>query len=378
MAQNIVQQQNNRPSRERKLRLASLFTDAPLRVEPEEPKKVVAAGLVEATPEKDYPDTYFKRAFAVFRGEFVTLLKAAVWFIIFTFPFIVALAWFAGFFEDMVLGGTYNFMGDLGVGFPGGADNIAVAVSRLYWDVKAPVVCVLAGTLIIGSLGLAGLFYSVKRSFFQDVYKRTVRTYWMGFAKYWWKFLVTMTFAVLIGLAMAISILNLLSHQSLGNASAGDYCAVVFSFVFGAPLLTLPMVMAGLFASYELNFLQTIKNAIVIIVNTPIVVAIVGILSAAPLLLLIVDVLIVRIIVYIIMAAIGTTLMATFWTALAARGMMTCHVLLGQKQKADLQIARRQAKQNPYANSKEETFGGQKKKKQQQNHYQNPKKKKKK
>ena len=378
MAQNIVQQQNNRPARERKLRLASLFTDAPLRVEPEEPKKVVAAGLVEATPAKEYPDTYFKRALAVFRGEFVTLLKAAVWFIIFTLPFIVAIAWFAGYFEEMVLGGTYNFMGDFGVGFPGGADNIAVAVSRLYWDVKAPVVCILAGTFIIGSLGLAGLFYCVKRSFFQDVYKRVTRTYWMGFAKYWWKFLVTMTFAALVALAMTISILNLLSRQSLGTAGAGDYCAVVFSFVFGAPLLTLPMVMAGLFASYELNFLQTLKNAIVIIVNTPIVVALVGVVSTAPLLLLIVDSMIVRIIVYVVMAAVGTTLMATFWTATSARGMMTCHMLYERKQKADLQIARRQAKQNPYAGAKEETFGGQKKKKQQQNHYQNPKKKKKK
>ena len=385
MAQNIVQQQNNRPQRERKLRLASLFTDAPVRVEPEEPKKVVTAGLVEASVKKDYPDTYFKRALAVFRGEFTTLLKSTVFFLIFTIPFIIVLAWFAGWFEERVLGQSFNFMGDIGIGFPGVGvpdehNSIAIAVSKLYWDVKAPVVCLLAASLIIGSFGLSGLFYCAKRSYFQDTYKRVVRTYWMGFAKYWWQYLVTLTFAVLVGLAMSVSLLNLLSLQAKGAADAGAYVAVVFAFVIGAPLLTVPMVMAGLFASHELTFVQAFKNAIVIIANTPIVVAIVGILSAAPLLVLIVDLLIVRIIIYIVMAAVGTTFMALMWTALASRGMMTCHELYQRKQKEDMVLARRQAKQNPYAGgaNRDEVFNAQKKKKPQQNHYQNPKKKKKK
>ena len=378
MANNIVQQQNNRPKRVRQLRLASLYTDAPVRVEPEEPKKVVAAGLVEATEKKDYPNTFFKRAFAVFRGEFSTLFKSTLWFLAFTFPFIVILAWFAGYFENMVLGGTYNFMGDIGVGFPGGGDNINLAVARLYWDVKAPVVCMLAGALIIGSLGLSGLFYCVKRSFFQDVYKRVTRTYWMGFAKYWWKFFVTLTVEVLIGLAMSISLVYLLQQQSLGTADAGAYCAVVFSFVFGAPMLLVPMVMAGLFATYELTFFQAFKNAIVIIANTPIVVIVTGIVSAAPLLVLIANVPILSIIIYIAMALIGTTLTALLWTAMAGRGMETCHHLYEQKQKEEMVLARKTAKSNPYINAQGETVSRQPKKKKPQNVYQNPKKKKKK
>ena len=378
MANNIVQQQNNRQKRERHLRLASLYTDAPVRVEPEEPKKVVTAGLVEAVEKKDYPDTFFKRALAVFRGEFTTLLKATLWFIVFTFPFIIILAWFANYFENMVLGGTYNFMGDIGVGFPGGGDSISVAVARLYWDVKAPVICMLAGTLIIGSLGLSGLFYCVKRSYFQDVYKRITRTYWLGFAKYWWKFLVTLTVEVLIGLAMSISIVYLLKMQALGAADAGAYCAVVFSFVFGAPLLTIPMVMCGLFATYELTFAQCFKNAIVIIANTPIVVALVGIVSVAPLLVLLANMMIVSIIVYVAMAAVGTTFVALLWTSMAARGMETCHALYEQKQKEDMVLARRAAKSNPYINGSAQTVKSQDKKKKPQNVYQNPKKKKKK
>lgn len=388
MAQNIVQQQNRRPVREKKLRLASLFTDAPVRVEPEEEKKVVVAGLVEANPQKDYPTSFFKRAWAVFRGEFATLFKSGLYFVAFTLPFIVIVAWFAKYFENMVLGGTYNFMGDIGVGFPGGGDSIALSVARLYWEVKAPVFCMIAGTLIIASLGLGGIFYCVKRSYYQDFYKRITKTFWMGFAKYWWKYLVTMTFAILVGLAMSISILYLLKEQTLGTAGAGAYCAVVFSWVFGAPLLTISPVMCGLFASHELTFLQAFKNAIVIIVNCPFMVAIVCILSVAPLLLCLVGS-ILAIVVYAVMAFIGTFFVALFWTAMSSRGMKKCSVMYGDMQRAALQNARRAAKSNPYANSKNNsTINGdvandnrpqnQQKKKPQQNHYQNPKKKKKK
>ena len=341
MAQNIVQQQNRRPAKVRKLRLASLFTDAPVRIEPEEEKKVVVAGLVEANPNKEYPDEYFKRAWAVFRGEFATLFKSALWFFAFTIPFIVIFAWFAKYFENMVLGGTYNFMGDIGVGFPGGGDSIAVAVARLYWEVKTPVLCMLAGTLILGSLGLGGIFYCTKRSYYQDHYKRITKTFWMGFAKFWWKYLVTMTFAVLIGTAMGVSLLYFLRMQSLGAADAGAYCAVIFTWIFGAPLL---LCLAGM---------------------------------------------IVGIIVYAAMAFIGTFFVALFWIAMASRGMKKCSLLAEDMRRVELQNARRAAKVNPYANGNGKnnaTVNGtvandapqQPKKKPQQNHYQNPKKKKKK
>ena len=382
MAQNIVQQQNRRPAREKKLRLASLFTDAPVRVEPEEEKKVVVAGLVEANPQKDYPTSFFKRAWAVFRGEFATLFKSGLYFVAFTLPFIVIVAWFAKYFENMVLGGTYNFMGDIGVGFPGGGDSIALSVARLYWEVKAPVFCMVAGALIFASLGLAGIFYCAKRSYYQDYYKRITKTFWMGFAKYWWKYFVTMTFAILVGLAMSISILYLLKEQTLGTAGAGAYCAVVFSWVFGAPLLTIPVVMCGLFASHELTFSQAFKNALVIIVNCPFMVAIVCILSAAPLLVCLAGS-IVAIIAYAVMALIGTFFVALFWTAMSSRGMKKCSVMYGDMQRAALQNARRAAKTNQFApkNNAQSDYvvsQNQQKKKPQQNHYQNPKKKKKK
>ena len=87
-----TQNKFNAKQREHKFFLESWYTDADIVVEPAEKAKVVVAGMVEAKPEKkEYPDAYFKRAFAVFKGEFGTMFKTTFWFIIASLLFIVGL-----------------------------------------------------------------------------------------------------------------------------------------------------------------------------------------------------------------------------------------------------------------------------------------------
>ena len=106
MANNNPNSAYSVPQKPKKLLLGKLFTDAPVRKEPEEPQKVLVAGLAEARPVKEYPDSFMARAAAVMRGEFATLFKATLFFLIFTVPFIVIFAWFAGYFENLAIGGT--------------------------------------------------------------------------------------------------------------------------------------------------------------------------------------------------------------------------------------------------------------------------------
>lgn len=364
------------PERPKKLLLAKLFTDAPVRKEPEEKQKVVVAGLVEAHPKKDYPDTFFGRAAAVMRGEMGLLFKSTLFFLLFTIPFIVIFAWFAGYFQNLTIGGTYNFMGDVGIGFPGGGDSIAVSVASLYRDVRMPVMAMYGACLLFMSLGLSGLFYCAKRSYYQDYYKNFAKTFWMGFAKYWWKFFVTGLFMVVVGLGMVESLMYLLEQQTLGTASAGAYCAVVFSWIVGAPLLLVPVTMMGLFTSYELTFVQCFKNALVIIANNFIIVPLVAIISALPLGLMAVSQML-GFVVYAGMALLGCTFMSLCWIAMADRGMVKCHNRKLEQEKTAKIEKRKAEKQNPYANAKNGA-PAQKKKNQPKPTYQNPKKKKKK
>lgn len=363
------------PKRERKLLLSKLFTDAPIRIEPEEPQKVVVAGLVEAKPKKDYPDTFFGRANAVFRGELSTLFKGGLYFILFTLPFILVYAVATGYFQSYVLGTDFNFMGNIGVGYPGVSDNIAEVTSRLIWEVREPIFLMLGGAGIIASIGMAGVFYSAKRSYFQDYYKRVTRTYFIGIAKYWWQFLLVSAIGIFIALGMGTSIFYLLSRQAVGAAGAGEYCAVVFSFLIGAPLLTVPMVMLPLTVSYEASFADTFKNALVIIFNCPISVAITGLLSALPLLMLCAGN-VIAIIVYILMALAGFSYVALNWIGLVNRGMVKCAAIKLMENKRAAVNNSKQKQKVIYA--KAESVQPAEKKKKPQQQYQNPKKKKKK
>ena len=157
----------------------------------------------------------------------------------------------------------------------------------------------------------------------------------MGFAKYWWKFLITATVGILIALAMGTALINQLTLEQTGDANAGSMAAVVLSFIFGAPLLLIPMVMMSLFTTYGLSLKDAFKDAIVIIVNNPFMTVICGVLSAAPLLLLMINN-IFAIIICIAMLIVGFIYWAQCWVAMADRGMTKCKALKAYTDKKKL------------------------------------------
>lgn len=324
-----------KPAKEPRFLLGKYFVDADVVVEPEEPAKVVVAGMTEARIKKEYPEGYFKKAGAVVRANFSLLIKGSLWFapaaLVFMLVFLVA----APFFESYVMGDGYNFMQGIGVGLHSGGDNIALSVATLYWDVYQPLLMMLAGAGIIAAPFIAGLFYSAKRAYYQDFYKRTTRTFFMGFAKYWWKYLITATVGILIALAMGTALIHQLTCEQLGTANAGTMAAVVLSFIFGAPLLTVPMTMMSLFATYGMSFKDTFKDAIVLIANNPFTTIICGVLSAAPLLLLMINN-IFAIIICLAMLVVGFIYWAQCWTAFADRGMTKCKALKAYTDKKKL------------------------------------------
>ncbi len=382
---------NSKQTKIRKLRLASLFEEASVRLEPEEPQKVLVAGMAEARPVKEYPDTFFGRAFKILRGEFGTLFKSSLFFILFTIPFAVILFWFAGYYQNLMLSGTYNFMGGIGVGYPFGAgDSISESVARLYWEVKEPIYLMLAATLILTLVGFSGLFYCAKRSFFQEYYKKSFRMYWIGFSKHWWRFLLFGGIVVLIGAAMTTSLMHLLTMQQLSSAGAGDYCAVVFSWIFGAPLALYFTLVLDLSVTYDLGIKGCFKDALVVAANNIFSCIFVCALSVVPLLLLLIGQFF-SIIIYIVMVLVGFALMALMHTALISRGMTKCQDRKDAADKQAKQQGRKARKTESNAQSAEAPTsagkpadalrpagGGNKKAKKKPVPYQNPKKKKKK
>ena len=134
---------------------------------------------------------------------------------------------------------------------------------------------------------------------------------------------------------MGTALIHQLTCEQLGTANAGTMAAVVLSFIFGAPLLTVPMVMMCLFATYGMSLKDTFKDAIVIIANNPFTTVICGVLSAAPLLLLMINN-IFAIIICIAMLLVGFVYWAQCWTAFADRCMTKCKALKAYTDKKKL------------------------------------------
>lgn len=301
--------------------------------------------------------------------------------LVFILVFVVA----QPFFENYVMGSGYNFNNFGVIAYPV-VDSISGATARLYWEVYQPFLMMLAGAGIIVAPFIAGLFYCAKRAYHQDFYKKVTRTFFMGFAKYWWKFLITATVGILIALAMGTALIWHLQQQQLGTASAGSVVAVVFSFLIGAPLLTVPMVMMSLFTTYGLSLKNAFKDALVVIANNPFMTIICGIMSAAPLLLLMINQ-IFAIIICVAMLLAGFTFWAQCWVAMADRGMTKCKLLKIYTDKKNAIVLRAQkgnaskgAKAAPAATDGAASAPAKPvaKKPNQPRPYQNPKKKKKK
>ena len=371
--------------REPKFLLGKLFVDADVVVEPEEPAKIVVAGMAEARIKREYPEGQFKKAAAVYKANFSLLLKGSLWFMPAALVFILVFVVAQPFFENYVMGSGYNFNNFGVIAYPV-VDSISGATARLYWEVYQPFLMMLAGAGIIVAPFIAGLFYCAKRAYHQDFYKKVTRTFFMGFAKYWWKFLITATVGILIALAMGTALIWHLQQQQLGTASAGSVVAVVFSFLIGAPLLTVPMVMMSLFTTYGLSLKNAFKDALVVIANNPFMTIICGILSAAPLLLLMINQ-IFAIIICVVMLLAGFTFWAQCWVAMADRGMTKCKLLKIYTDKKNAIVLRAQkgnaskgAKAAPAATDGAASAPAKPvaKKTNQPRPYQNPKKKKKK
>ena len=354
--------------------LSKWFIDAGRVVEPQEKDKKVVAGMVEAAPaKKEYPDTYIKRTLAVLGGETGTMFKTTFMFLLMTLFFIGGVIAGDYYLQQHILGGNYNFMASIGVGYPGGGDNIAESVSVLYSTVKLYVILIGAGGCIIAAPFLSGLMYAAKRVFFQDTYKFPVKVYFHGFAKHWWKYLVCGTLATGTLVSVGKAILELLSAQQLGIATALDYCLAIIPAVIAFPILLILFTMMGLFVTHDLTFKQVLQNSIVLLVNNYIAIPVAGIVTLIPLVGFFCMGQMVTMMTYLLMVFAGFFLIALMWVAVVDRGMLKAHILKGDAMKRAAQEARK-------ANKFQEQHIQATKKKQQANkqQFQNPKKKKKK
>jgi uncharacterized membrane protein YesL len=314
-------------------------------------------------------------AFKAWRGESKKLLWASIFFLIFLLPLLTLLLYGRSAMLTAALASSYNFMGNIGIGYPGAVDSLPQALAAQYGVYKIFFLYFYAGA-VIASIGMAGMGNYARKVIWNEPIKKIAKPFFDGIKKHWWKYLLVVAVSGAIALGICEATLYHLTNMTLGTADAASWTVCVIPYVLGVPLLLIAFTMLTILPSYKLNFWQVFKNSIVITVNRLPSVIMGAAVSVVPLLLIFLSS-IFAIFVYILMIGFGCSLCAMLWTGLGHSNYFKCAVLyeyIEESEKRKKEAAEREKK---YAENRE-VRGDKPKVKQSPQKFVNPKKKKKK
>lgn len=315
-----------------------------------------------------------KGGYSAYKDNVKVMLKAGLYFLIFFAAMFVFVAYGYGAIMDRFTLSGANFMGNVGIGYPGVISDMGVIYASRLQAYNYVFYFALPCIFLI-SIGMAGLFNVAKKLIWNEPIKYVAKPFFSGIAKNWWKYVIFVMLGTGIGLAIGTALVNLLTKIELGVATAGDYCGCVFSFVIGAPLCVFPMVAITIIPSYKLSFGQLIKDSFVISVNRFVPYALTGIISCVPLALLFING-IFAIILCIVLVAFGFPLWAMLWTGLGHGSYLKCVYLY--EYESSKKVNPYQKKEGGKADIVGKTDNAEKKQNKKPQTYVNPKKKKKK
>lgn len=93
-------------------------------------------------------------------GEMNSLMRVNAWFLLFAIPLFFVLYWCSNYFTSLATS-KFDFMGNVGMAFPGGADTLQQAQIAVY-DAWQIVFYLLIPAITITFIGMAGAFNCLK------------------------------------------------------------------------------------------------------------------------------------------------------------------------------------------------------------------------
>lgn len=93
-------------------------------------------------------------------GEMNSLMRVNAWFLLFAIPLFFVLYWCSNYFTSLATS-KFDFMGNVGMAFPGGADTLQQAQIAVY-DAWQIVFYLLVPAITITFIGMAGAFNCLK------------------------------------------------------------------------------------------------------------------------------------------------------------------------------------------------------------------------
>ena len=156
--------------------------------------------------------------------------------------------------------GGYNFMGHLGIGYPGVVNTMAegyVVLFEHYFHLYIPV---LSASIVPMVFGLSGVFHCM-RGYMWGENVRPVKSFFRGIKRLWKPFLAV---SLVFGAFMCGVLYGAFWHISLlktSGATAGSWTLFIFLILFVWIAVTLLYFLLPTFACYRFKMRDALKNS---------------------------------------------------------------------------------------------------------------------
>lgn len=264
-------------------------------------------------PKGPYPRGRVKQVFDVFRAESSPLMRNNCWFLLFALPFFFVVYWCTNYFAGLAVSG-FDFMGNIGMAYPGGADTLVQAQLAVY-DAYQFVLYLLVPAIIVTSIGMAGAFSVIKSFMWGEKIEKVTKPFFRGVKKFWWKYLIVMTVNALLILALGSTVIYFLKLRAVGAVTGGHWAMLIFVCIAEFLLLYVNMQLLPLLAEVDLPFFKQVKDALIFSIKLAPIGLPLFLICLVPVALLFINNAAILIVIIVLLMMVGLILYGLIFTA---------------------------------------------------------------
>ncbi len=264
-------------------------------------------------PKGPYPRGRVKQVFDVFRAESSPLMRNNCWFLLFALPFFFVVYWCTNYFAGLAVSG-FDFMGNIGMAYPGGADTLVQAQLAVY-DAYQFVLYLLVPAIIVTSIGMAGAFSVIKSFMWGEKIEKVTKPFFRGVKKFWWKYLIVMTVNALLVLALGSTVIYFLKLRAVGAVTGGHWAMLIFVCIAEFLLLYVNMQLLPLLAEVDLPFFKQVKDALIFSIKLAPIGLPLFLICLVPVALLFINNAAILIVIIVLLMMVGLILYGLIFTA---------------------------------------------------------------
>ena len=191
-------------------------------------------------------------------------LTNLIYVLVFALPFLFLAFIAPALVKDWVFArGDYNFVGQIGIGYPGVVNTMAEGYKVLFGHYFKIYIPILSASIVLMFVGLSGLFHCL-RGYMWGENVRPVKSFFRGVKKLWKPFLIT---GVSFGAFMCGVLYGAVWHISLlkqGAANGGTWVLFIGVILLTWLAVSVLVYLLPMFACYRYKYADALKNSLII------------------------------------------------------------------------------------------------------------------